>query len=397
MTDAELAALLADLESDRVERKESASAGGRIREAICAFANDLPDHQEPGVVFVGVKDDGECAGLDVTDELLQNLAHMRDDGNIVPFPSMTVQKRILSGCELAVVIVRPSDFPPVRYRGRVYVRVGPRRAIASPDEERRLAEKRRAGDIPFDMRPFSSAGIEDLDVGSFKDDYLPAAVSAEVLEQNQRDIVEQMASLRLVYSAETPVPTTLGILVLGKDPREFIPCDYIQFVRYDGRELADPIVDQKEIDGPLQQMLGELEDVLKLNIAVASDIVSGPTETQKPDYPIASLRQLAFNAVLHRTYEGTAAPVRLNWFSDRVEIQNPGGPYGQVNRENFGRPGVTDYRNPYLAEAMKNMGYVQRFGVGIPVARRELAKNDNPPLRFQVEEGHVLAIVRRVT
>jgi ATP-dependent DNA helicase RecG len=85
----------------------------------------------------------------------------------------------------------------------------------------------------------------------------------------------------------------------------------------------------------------------------------------------------------------------MTWFTDRIEIQNPGGPFGQVNRQNFAQPGITDYRNPHLAEAMKNLGYVQRFGVGIPLARRELEKNGNPPPEFIVEDAHVLVIVRR--
>jgi len=98
---------------------------------------------------------------------------------------------------------------------------------------------------------------------------------------------------------------------------------------------------------------------------------------------------------VHRTYEGTAAPVRVSWFSDRIEIPSPGGPYGLVNRNNFGRPGITDYRNPHLAEAMRNLGYVQKFGVGIALARQALLGNANPPLEFRVEDTHVLALIRR--
>ena len=56
---------------------------------------------------------------------------------------------------------------------------------------------------------------------------------------------------------------------------------------------------------------------------------------------------------------------------------------------------MTDDRNPHLAEAMRVLGYVQRFGVGIPLARQELQKNGNPPLEFVVEAAHVLALVRR--
>src|SRR5579863_473308 len=124
MNDAELEELLADLESDRVERKASMSDPERVCQAICAFANDMPNHQLPGVVFIGANDDGTCAGLQVSDELLLNLAHMRSDGNIVPLPSITVQKRNLNGCDKAVVVVQPSFAPPVRFKGRVWIRVG---------------------------------------------------------------------------------------------------------------------------------------------------------------------------------------------------------------------------------------------------------------------------------
>ncbi len=71
-------------------------------------------------------------------------------------------------------------------------------------------------------------------------------------------------------------------------------------------------------------------------------ITTEPVEIRHPDYPIVALQQLARNAVLHRTYEGTNAPARIHWFSNRIEILSPGGPYGQVNRNNFGDPGVTD-------------------------------------------------------
>jgi ATP-dependent DNA helicase RecG len=71
MDDPELEALLKDMESDRVERKASVADRDRLREAICAFANDLPDHRLPGVLFVGVNDDGTCANLPITDELLR--------------------------------------------------------------------------------------------------------------------------------------------------------------------------------------------------------------------------------------------------------------------------------------------------------------------------------------
>ena len=66
-----------------------------------------------------------------------------------------------------------------------------------------------------------------------------------------------------------------------------------------------------------------------------------------------------------------------------------------MTTENFGHPGITDYRNRHIAEVMSNLGYVQRFGVGIALARREMQMNGNPPVDFVVNAGYVLAILRK--
>lgn len=394
MDDQELAALLGDLESDRVERKSSISDGKKIRQAICAFANDLPNHKKPGVLFVGVNDNGTCANLPITDELLLSLSNIRSEGKILPFPVLQVNKRTINGCELAVVIVEPSDAPPVRFDGRTYIRIGPRRATATPEEERQLNEKRRARDLPFDLRPFISASIDDLNLNIFQHEYLTSALAPDVLEENQRSLTQKLVSLRFTTPEPDSHPTSLGILVAGKEPRQFIPGFYIQFVRFDGIELTDPIRDQKDISGPLIDLLRYIDEVLQANISTASDITAQPIEIKQPDYPIVALQQFVRNAVMHRSYEETNAPVRVYWFDNRIEIQSPGGLFGQVNRQNFGQ-GVTDYRNPHLAEAMKNLGYVQRFGIGIPIAQKELKKNGNPPAEFIVEDSYISVILRK--
>ncbi|MGO9055889.1 MAG: helix-turn-helix domain-containing protein [Candidatus Binataceae bacterium] len=116
LTDSELADLFDELESDRVERKQSLNQTDRIHQAICAFANDFPDRKRPGVIFLGVNDDGSCSNLQITDQILLKLADMRSDGNTLPFPMVMVEKRKIRECEVGVVVVEPSTDPPVRYR-----------------------------------------------------------------------------------------------------------------------------------------------------------------------------------------------------------------------------------------------------------------------------------------
>lgn len=396
LNDDELEALARDLESDRVERKQSFSgdAPDLIRQAICAFANDLPDHRGHGVAFVGVRDDGSPAGLPITDALLLNLASIRSEGTILPLPSMTVEKRLLSGAEVAVITVMPSDAPPVRYKGRTYIRTGPRRDIASAQDERILNERRRHRDLPFDLQPISFATISDINRTVFETEYLPGAFSPDVLDANHRSYEERLSACRMIVSVDETVPTVLGGLVLGNLPRDLIPSAFIQFLRLDGAELDAPIVDEAAIDGRLGEVLSRIDAKITANISTHVDLQSHATEMRRWNYPLAALQQLIRNAVMHRTYESTHAPIRFTWFRDRIEIVNPGGPFGMVTRDNFGQPGITDYRNPNLAEAMKVLGYVQRFGVGIATARRLLRENGNPEPEFDVRPNHVLVTIR---
>jgi ATP-dependent DNA helicase RecG len=198
----------------------------------------------------------------------------------------------------------------------------------------------------------------------------------------------------MIASVDEPVPTVLGVLVLSQRTRDFFPGAYIQFLRFAGTSLADPITDELVIDGALDDVLRRIDEKMLSHNRSTIDFTSGPREVRQEAYPLTALQQLVRNAVLHRTYESTNAPVRVSWYDDRIEFINPGGPYGTVTVESFGTPGLTDYRNPNLAEAMRVLGYIQRFGAGIPIARRALAENGNPPPEFTVLPTHITATVR---
>lgn len=397
LNDADLTSLLDNLESDRVERKKAwaGDAPDKVRQAVCAFANDLPNHEKPGIVFIGANDDGTAAGIEITDRLLQTLSDLKTDGKTVPPPTLTVERRILKGIPMAIVTVWPADAPPVRYEGRIWIRIGPRRGLASAQDERILNEKRRYRDLHFEAHPMAASSLDDLSRTIFEQEYLPNAVAADVLAANERSYEQRLASCGMVLSADEPTPTVLGQLVLGITPRTWIPGSYIQFLRVHGTTLADPIVDEAEIDGTIGMMLRRLDEKLNAHLTTSVDFTSQDREVRHSPYPLVALQQLARNAVLHRTYEGTNAPVKLYWFNDRIEIINSGGPYGSMTKQNFGKPGFSDYRNPQLAAAFKVLGYAQRFGAGITLARQALKNNGNPPLEFEIEPNFVLAIVRR--
>jgi ATP-dependent DNA helicase RecG len=102
----------------------------------------------------------------------------------------------------------------------------------------------------------------------FASTYLPAAVSPEVIAENQRTVEDQLASLRLL-TPDASVPTALGHLLIGLDPTAWIPGAYIQFVRYEGVEVDSAVQDHEELRGNLIGTLDALNRLLPANIRTA--------------------------------------------------------------------------------------------------------------------------------
>ena len=183
------------------------------------------------------------------------------------------------------------------HSGEELIRVMAYAAQFPLDEERRLNEKRRYNDIPFDVSPVSNAGLQVLDDIAFRRIYLPSAVAQDVLQQNDRTFEEQLLASKFAHPGPPVCPTNLGILSIGKDPTEWIPGAYIQFVRFEGTGLTDSIKTSREIRGALPDLMTELDEILKISIQEALDATSASKEIASPT-PLVALQQISRNAIL---------------------------------------------------------------------------------------------------
>ena len=374
ITKNEVEALLTSKESFRVERTVSTTDKDKFGEAVCAFANDMPDSGKPGYLLVGVRDDGSLNGLKATDELLKKFAAIRSDGNVLPIPSLAVESFSFPDGDVIVVEVQPSDQPPVRYRGRTWIRIGPRRDIATPAEETILAERKARSFKTFDARPCFEAHLDDLDLESFLRDYLPKAIDVNILTGDDRPVERKMEALRL-FNGAYGVPTNAAVLLFGKNPTQFLPGAYVQYVAYNGIDNAAEIVNEHPFRGSLMTILPQIDVFIETAIAKKRPVpVSALREETVLEYPKWAIRELVMNAIMHRDYQGNA-PIKFYQYADRLEIINHGGLYGRARPENF--PYVNDYRNPIVAEAMRVLGYVNCYNRGIETVQSELDKNGN--------------------
>jgi ATP-dependent DNA helicase RecG len=384
ITEEKARALIADMESDLIERTISIKEN-KLGPAVCALSNDFPHHRQPGYILLGVQDDGRLAGMQWTDDELQAIGNVKSNGNVLPQPSLVVSPifRFPEG-EVVVIQVNPSQYPPVRYDGRCWIRIGPRRGIATIAEERILTERRASYAKTYDLVPALGAQLNDVIIDYFKSTYLPAAIDKDTIKENGRTIEEQLASLRF-YDAHAGCPTHAGILIFGVNPEYFLPGAHIQYVKFSGADMTSDVEYEKKFSGALITELHSIDDFIKNNI-IKERPVRGDSFQEKVirNYPYWALRELVMNAIMHRSYESNA-PIYIYEFSNRIEILNPGGLFGDATPQNF--PNASDYRNVVIAEAMKILGYVNKFNYGIKRAMDELIKNGNGTPEFDLTLG----------
>lgn len=383
ITKEEVQELLHSTETYRVERTTSTGDMDKFQEAICAFSNDLPNSRKKGYLILGAYDNGTLSGLKVDDALLKKIAAIRSDGNILPLPVMSVERFEFEDGDLLVAEISPSLVPPVRYRGRTFIRIGPRRDIATEAEERILFERRTSYMATFDATPCFGATIDSIDVDYIKAKYLPQVIDTEVLASDNRDIKEQLSSIHL-FDLEHDCPTNAAIILFGNDPQYFLHGCYVQYVHFAGKDRGSEIVNERQIKGSLCKMLPQLESFVRDAVVTARPVsISMLREKTLLNYPDLALRELLMNACMHRDYQSNM-PIRLYQYEDRIEILNAGGLYGEARPENF--PTVNDYRNPIVAEAMRGLKYVNMFNRGIQRVKNLLKENGNPEPIFTVDK-----------
>lgn len=391
-------ARLMQSETDRIEWLQSTNDREGILRAVGALANDLADSRVPGHVVVGLDRVGKVRGIDPDgglDDQQKVLADRLLSSKIQPVPSTTVSIASVEGRHLLVVQVEPYAVPPVvEVDGQAWVRVGSTTRRASHADMQRLTERRPLGRLPFDTRPFAGATLADVDLRTMRSAY-EAARDADA-DKDSFPTLEAWLAQKQYGKIEQGqfVPNAATILLSGHSPQDHVPGALVDLVRYRGRDHDSDVVSRRTATGTVVDQLEVGWAWLAAQVDSVPAPASGIRESFVPTYPEAVLKELLRNLVQHRLYDGSHAPARVEWFEDRIEFSNPGGPFGRASEGEFGSH--SDYRNPLLTARLVTAGHVQQLGRGVRLARSQLQQNGNPPLVVETD-GFTRVIVRRRT
>ncbi|MDE7280848.1 MAG: putative DNA binding domain-containing protein [Ruminiclostridium sp.] len=190
-------------------------------------------------------------------------------------------------------------------------------------------------------------------------------------------------------------PTLAGLMLFSVYPQAFFPQLCITAVSIQGTEMGavndvgDRFIDNARIDGNIIDMLDESMKFIRKNMKIATyiDPQTGKRD-DRTEYPIVAVRELILNALVHRDYSihTDSTPITIKMFSDRIEIENPGGLYGRLTLDRLGKV-AADTRNPFLANALEVMDITENRYSGIPTVYAAMKNARLPEPKFENERG----------
>lgn len=377
-TRAELQELLRNGESSGVEFKQDVVEPRALAKELVALTN-----LDGGRVLLGVDDDGSVSGIGRAnlEEWVMQVCRDKIRPEIIPY--YEIVRDVVPGRDVAVVRVEPGyDVHHVWHeQHRTYsIRVGTLSREASPEELSRLFQQR--GGVRAELRPVGGAGVEELDrrryTGYFRRMGTVDVPLEGVLSDTGQSDEEWQTLLTLTeLLTESGSASMAGLLLFGRRPEKFLPQAGIDAAAYPGQEKDYATVERRSLRGPLLALVdeaGELVetglveqaiDFVRRNAGTESVLVDGARRQDRPTYPDEVLREVFVNALVHRDYLLTGTTVELSLFSDRLEVTSPGRLPNGITVESM-RVGARAARNQLLKDVMRDFGYLEHMGMGVP-------------------------------
>ncbi|GHT82592.1 ATPase AAA [Actinomycetota bacterium] len=345
-------------ESKTLEFKRDVSSPKNIARTVVAFSNSAG-----GKLIIGISDAkreivGVADPLEEETKLANIIMH-----NIAPKISPDIEIHTLNGKSVLVVTVYKSNNAPhfiesATLTDGVYVRVGSTNRKADRDQVQEL--QRISQGIHFDEQTHFSATLDDID-----DNYIKAQFE-DVHKINHK----QLENLKIIAPDRGKlVPTNGGIVMFGKDRRNFFPDLFVQCARFRGRTRVDFVDNTEIVDYPLDAIV-KVEDFIKKH-ALRGFKINGLKREDDWNVPIHSIREVLVNAFVHMDYSQRGTPMKIAILDDRIEVDSPGSLLPGLTVDSI-KNGTSKVRNQMIARIFKELGYFDEWGTGIPRTIREI-------------------------
>jgi len=381
MTEQELARLIAEGEGPYLEFKTPGTKPVALARTLVAFANT-----GGGRVIIGIDDTTrQPTGVPDREATLDNIYRAASLDCCQPAVSISVEERTYQGQPVFVITVPYQPREMFTTNGRVLIRQGTENVSAASYEITALASRR--GQLHYEAEVSPAATLDDLDM-SLLEGYRATYEKKRGRRLTLPDLklLEHLGAV--VYREGELRPTMAGLLVFGRKVWRFIPQSRLSIVRYPGLTVTRNILDAREFEGRVPDLIDRATDYLgeRMQVGAIRDAQRfGPRREDVPEYPLPALRELITNALAHREYQIRGARILVKWFSDRLEVSNPGELMEPITPATIytTRP---VHRNPSLMKMLYGYGYVEGYGDGLPMVRALIEEHPLRPPLPRIEE-----------
>ncbi len=237
-----------------------------------------------------------------------------------------------------------------------------------------------------DKAPVANATLADLNLDQVQAHIIRAVEAGRC--QGSPDKLEEFLQRYRCVTLHNGVltPTVAGILMFGVDPQRFLIHAVVGLAHFPGTVPdTEDVLHLERYGGTLPEQIDALDRYLWANTRRGFTMDGSPQRVERPEYPRKAIRELTINAVAHRDYNDDARYSRITMFMDRIEWVSPGGLPGGITVVNILQAQFA--RNPNVAELLYQIGYIERFGLGLDMVTRELSKAGLPELSMRDNEG----------
>jgi len=152
-----------------------------------------------------------------------------------------------------------------------------------------------------------------------------------------------------------------AIVLFGKNPAKFFNNCVVKIGRF-GKDSSD-IRFQETVEGNIVYLLKEVLEQLNRKFFTRAISFEGMQRIEKGEYPIAALREMLLNALVHRNYLGSSV-VQMRMFDNHFNIWNEGELPAGISLDSLKRQHPSRPRNLLIADVCFKAGYIDAWGSG---------------------------------
>lgn len=336
---------------------------------ICGFANG-----QGGKMYIGLNDHGKVSGINNYNELLEQLPNkFRDILGVYAEVNLESEHD-----KKYIEIVVPRYDVPISVRGKYYVRSG-----STLQELNGLALNefilKRTGKTWDDIAEIR-ASTDDIDKSTVRQFIKDAGYAKRINIETNISMVSLLEKLRLLENGQLK---RAAIVLFGKDPGKFYPNMSVKIGRFDKSD-AD-LKFHEVIEGNLIQLKEKISEMLNAKFFIHPIDFVGMQRIERDEYPVAAVREMILNALVHRNYMGATTQIRL--YNNQFNVWNDGGLPDGITEQDLWKVHRSKPRNPLIADVCFKAGYIDSWGRGTIKIIEACMEAGMPKPNLEEEQG----------